>query len=116
MGNMENCDECGKYFKSTTILKLYKRNIHVKIKCKLCNEEVGAGNFQKHKRVHHLVSTEGKDSIKEKDSKKSIDPLSQFQCNYCGKEFDKNKYLKAHIKHHEAGVKSVVSMSSIWYL
>ena len=73
---MENCHECGKYFNSTTLLKLHKRNIHVKIKCDLCNKEVGAGNFQRHKRVHHLVCSEGKEKGegKEEGSKNSIDP------------------------------------------
>ena len=50
-----HCEVCFKFFKSDIQLKKHHRNIHDKRTCELCNKEISAGNFNRHKKEHHLV-------------------------------------------------------------
>ena len=116
-----HCEVCFKFFKSDIQLKKHHRNIHDKRTCELCNKEISAGNFNRHKKEHHLVldsllsgnfnCDKCKSSFTRKDKlikhettckQMSKDPLSQFQCNICGvKGFSTKKTLKSHVKSHQ---------------
>ena len=68
IGNMElECRDCLKLF-TFAKLKEHKRQVHSTKKCELCNRDVSAGNFMRHKK-----------------SCKPIDPLLENQCNVCNK-------------------------------
>ena len=46
------------------------------------------------------------------DLKVQKNPLSEFDCIQCGKEFEKLQYLRAHLKSHEANnVKEIIPCS-----
>ena len=89
------CGDCAKLF-TFEKLKRHKMPVHSKKKCEVCNVDISAANFIRHKK-----------------SCKSIDPLLEIQCNICNKLFDQKRYLKAHMKTYETGIKEETFTCSV---
>ena len=48
------CGECTKFF-TFAKLKEHKRNVHAKKTCEICNDEISAGNFHRHKKSCKVI-------------------------------------------------------------
>jgi len=78
------CEECGKKFVTTTILKNHISSMHLKetIKCPQCSKIVSSASFSQHLRKKHS------DKVKTK-----------FVCNQCQKFFCDRTSLTKHVMH-----------------
>jgi len=79
------CEDCGKELKNEVCLNEHRRNFHIRVNCKICQESfVGRLALKKHKIESHNFK----------------DFSTGGACSVCGKEFPSKSYLRQHMQIH----------------
>ena len=78
-----DCYHCGKQSQNKYKLNMHTRNQHSKKTCEICNFELSAAHYSRHKKEAHLVVDKNTTIIK---------------CGNCAKSFTRKESLDRHAK------------------
>nr|CAI5862315.1 unnamed protein product [Callosobruchus analis] len=114
MHKVHDCKDCGKCFMTEAKFLTHLR-IHQRVKCPICQKEVGRQNYYTHYKMHsasqlicHLCGAVVKNISSFRGHMYYTHSQKSLPCEHCGKVFKKKYNLLLHIKKEHTGERNHV--------